>query len=81
MGEDDAGLGDRDPAAGSTPRMRLRRRVETSSASPEASGVAPPAIEVLPPWGTSGIAASAQIATAAAISRALAGVSSAAAAP
>ena len=40
--------------ARSIERMRFIRRRDKMSADPSAGGVAPPTIDVLPPWGTSG---------------------------
>ena len=42
------------PAARSSERMRFMRRSDRISAAPSAGGVAPPTMEVLPPWGVSG---------------------------
>ena len=68
-------------AAGSSDRIRFIRRSDSSSASPEPSGVAPPTIEVLPPWGTSGTPSPAQSRTISTTSSRVAGDSRAAAAP
>ena len=47
---------------------RFSRAMETTICRPPSSGVAPPTIEVLPPWGTSGAPAAAHSFTASASS-------------
>jgi hypothetical protein len=61
--------------------MRFIRRSETSRAFPSSFGVAPPAIEVFPPWATIGTRSAAQRRTISATSSVFAGDSKAAAAP
>ena len=62
-------------------RMRFMRRSDSRSAEPSAGGVAPPAMPVLPPCGTSGTRCSAASLTMAATSSVEAGARIAGAAP
>ena len=54
-------------------RMRFSRASETTICRPPSSGMAPPTMEVLPPWGTSGCPAAAQSFTTSASSAVLPG--------